>query len=142
MTNFNCNCNRSAGPCNCTAISVIASIIIGLLTGFLTFSATITVGTAFLWVAFGIAVVYLLVILLGSAHANGNSKACICYNLPFLLVGILGTILTSLILLAVGFAATSVIGAIITGFLLLFFTLTITQTACLTVCLADCNDEF
>ena len=142
MTNFNCNCNRSGSPCICTGLSVIASIIVGLLTGFLTFSATITVGTSFLWVAFGIAVVYLLVLALGAAHANGNSKACICYNLPFLIVGILGTILTSLVLLAVGFAATSVIGAIITGLLLLFFTLTITQTACLSACLADCDDEF
>ena len=99
---------------------------------------TITLTPAFLWVLLGIAVVYLAVALLTSA------SLCICRRrdctntpLTLILVGILGTILTSIILLGVTFPATSVLGAIIAGALLLFFFLFITSTACLIKCLAD-----
>jgi hypothetical protein len=40
--------------------------------------------------------------------------------------------------LAVGFAATSILGAIITGVLLFFVSLFLTATACLVKCLEGC----
>ena len=134
---FNCNCRF-----NCIGFALIASIIIGIVTAMLRITAVITVTPAFLWVLFGIAVVYLGVLLVTCTILRTlGSRDCICINLPAILVGILGTVLTSVILLAITFVATSVIGAIITGALLFFFSLLITSTACLTKCIAGCYDN-
>ena len=56
------------------------------------------------------------------------------------LIGILGTILFSVILLGVTFAATSVIGAIIAGLAVGFFALIISATACLVKRNVICNN--
>ena len=130
----NCSCNRGSG---CSLISIAASIIIGIITTLLTITATITVTPAFLWVLLGIAVVYLAVNLIATSLFRCQTR-CRCIDTPLsaVLIGILGTIITSIILLGVEFAATSVLGAIITGLLLLFFTLFITSTACLIRCFA------
>ena len=137
MTN-NCYCFRS----NCGILSVFASVVIGVITTVLTITATIAVTPAFLWVLFGIAVLYLGVALIATALSRSSStRECICSVLPIFLTGIFGTILTAVILLAITFAATSIIGAIITGLLLLFFTLIISATACIIRCIAGCDDE-
>ncbi len=136
MNRFSCGCNS-----NCTALAILASIILGVVAAFLTITAVITVTPAFLWVALGIAVVYLGVTLVTSALARGSgTDSCVCQVLPVLLTGILGAILTSVILLAVTFAATSIVGAIITGALILFLSLILTITACLIRCLFNCDD--
>lgn len=136
MAIFGCDCRS-----NCVGLSVISSIIIGIVVAFLRLTAVITVTPAFLWVVFGIAVVYLAVALLASALVQRErAPVCLCGVLPVLLAGILGTILLSVVLLAIEFAATSVIGAILTGGLLLFFSLAITATACLVKCFAHCRD--
>lgn len=134
---FNCNCKF-----NCVGLAVIASIIVGIVTAMLRITAVITVTPAFLWVLFGIAVVYLAVLLIVSAVFRGyGGRSCVCMNLPAILAGILGTILTAVILLAITFEATSIIGAIITGALLFFFSLILTATACLVKCIAGCSDN-
>ena len=134
---FSCNCNNT-----CVGLSVIASIIIGVITAFLTITAAITVTPAFLWVLLGIAVVYLAVSLIAAVFLRGSTiRNCVCRILPAVLIGILGTILGSVILLAITFAATSIVGAIITGGLLFFFSLFITATACLVKCAAGCSDN-
>ncbi|MBO5407807.1 MAG: hypothetical protein J6A61_00145 [Clostridia bacterium] len=134
---FNCNCKF-----NCVGVAIIASIIVGIVTAMLRITAVITVTPAFLWVLFGIAVVYLGVLLITSTllRSTGNCN-CVCFNLPAILVGILGTVLTSVILLAITFAATSIIGAIITGALLFFFSLILTATTCLVKCIAGCVND-
>ncbi len=138
MNNLNCTCKGS-----CLTLATLASIVIGVVTAFLTITAAITVTPAFLWVLFGIAVVYLGVLLFRANSLRGlGGKGCVCTTLSALLIGILGTILASVILLAITFAATSVLGAIITGALLLFFTLTLTSTACYVKCAARCDETF
>jgi len=137
MTCNDCGCRR-----DCTFLAVIASIIIGVVTAFLRFAAVITVTPAFLWVLFGIAIVYLALTPIALALIRGyGTKCCVCRVLPTLLTGILGTILTSVILLGITFVATSIVGAIITGLLLLFFTLTVVSVACLATCAARCTDR-
>ena len=123
---------------NCTLFAFIASIIIGIVTAFLRITGVITVTPVFLFVLFGIAVGYLVLTLLASVFIRDCSD-CIRRNLNTLLAGALGTVLLSVILLAVEFA-TSIIGAIITGLLLFTFSLTLTTSACLTRCLA-CSDD-
>lgn len=133
MSFFNCNSKN-----NCTFAAVIVSVIIGIITAFLQITGVITVTPVFLWVTFGIAVVYLAVLLATVSLAQGSgASACIGTALNALLLGILGTVLFSIVLLAVGIVATSAISAILGGLLLLFFSLTITSSACYVKCFAD-----
>ncbi len=134
--------NRSCCNCkfDCVALSVIASIIIGVIGVALTFTGTITATPAFLWVTLGFAVAYLAVLLVAAAISRTpGTRDCPCRILPAVFTGIFGTALTSLILLGVTFAATSFIGALITGALLAFLTLALTTIACLIQCFAGCS---
>ncbi len=131
-----CSCKS-----NCSVVSIIASIIIGVIAAVLRATAVIAVTPAFLWVVLGVAVVYLAIALLTTAHsASPSARGCICPVLSVFLTGVLGAILTSVILLAINFSATSIIGAILTGGLAAFFSLIFTETACLIKCLARCDD--
>ena len=134
------NCRNCCIRTNCAGLAIIAGIIVGIITAFLQITAVITLTPVFLWVLFGIAVGYLAVILISLSVAEGYGiRECICSVLPVLLTGILGTVITALVLLGVTFAATSVVGAVFAGLLLLFFTITLAATACLVNCLAGCS---
>ena len=133
---YGCSCLPS-----CTGIGVVISLVLGVIAAFLRYSAVITVGTSFLWVTFGISVLVMLLTLALSARSHNSVKHCICEVLPGLITGIVLTMLTSLILLAVTFAATSIAGAVITGILILSFSIIITSVLCLIICNADCGDE-
>ncbi len=130
--------NSCSCKCGCVAISAIASFIVGIIAAALTFTATITIAPAFLWVALGVAVVYLATLLVFSAF--NRSTDCVCSTAGAVLTGILGTALSAVILLGVGFAATSILGAIIAGILLFFLSLTLTTTACLIKCSLGCDN--
>lgn len=125
-----CNCNFRF-PCAVTA--VIVSVILGVVAAFLQITGVITVTPVFLWVAFGIAVGYLGILL-----ATAGRSGC-CSATRTVLAGILGTVLFSVVLLAVGVTATSVVSAILVGLLVLFAALTVTGTACLVRCASDCE---
>ena len=135
MSIFNCGCK-----CNCTAAAVIVSAIIGVLTAFFQITGVIVATPVFLWVLFGIAVVYLGVLLIASAFAcRCDIRLCVCRALNALLVGILGTVLFAVILLGVGIVATSVINAILAGLLLFFASLLLTGSVCLVRGLMGCS---
>ena len=134
MAQFSCNCR-----CSCTVAAVIASALVGIITAFFQITGVITVLPVFLWVVFGIAVVY-LGILTAAAFAGTNIQSrCRCSVLNSVLIGILGSVLLSVILLAVGIVATSVVSAILVGLLLFFFALTLTASACLIRNLTGCS---
>ena len=136
MTILNCEYRR-----DCTNIALIMSFILGIIAAFLQITAVITVTPVFFLVALGIAIVYLAVTLIAVALAQGaTSCRNVCQTLSALLLGILGTILLSIILFVVGFAATSIIGAIFLGALVFFFSLMLTTTACLAKCLLCCEN--
>ncbi len=133
---FNCNFK-----CSCTLAAVIASIVIGIVTVFLQITGAITAAPAFLWATLGTAAVYLAVLTLSAGvYDSGSKNCCLCPALGTVLAGILGTILLSVILLAVGIVATSILSAILLGVLLFFFSLTVTGTACLVRCLFGCSE--
>lgn len=135
MALFNCGCRR-----DCALLAAVVSVIVGVVAAFLQITAVITLTPAFLWVALGIAVVYLAVLLVSTALARrAENRPCLCGNLETVLAGILGTILFAVVLLAVGITATSVISAILVGLLAAFVTLIFTGTACLVRCLAACE---
>ena len=133
--------NNCSFKCSCTAAALIASAIIGVIAAFLQITAVITVAPVFLWVVFGIAVGYLGILVASVALARRRELcAGVCRILGTVLAGILGSILLAGILLAVGITATSVVSAILVGLLLFFFALTLTATACLVKCFADCGE--
>ncbi len=137
MANYGCYCKT-----NCAGLVILAGIIIGIITGMLRFMGVITLSPAFLWVLFGIAVVYLGITFIASAFTGNTSlRTCGCSNIPIFLIGILGTILTSVILLGVTFAAASITGAVISGLLLAFFTLIIGSAACFIKCQLNCYND-
>lgn len=124
--------------CNCTLLSVVVSIAVGVIAAVLLFTAVITVAPVFYWVALGISIGFLAIALATSLTACGCSAGrCRGSALGAFIVGALGAILTSLILLGVSFAATSVIGAIVFGVLLFFLSLLATSTACVIKCYID-----
>ena len=129
---------RSCSP-GCTVIAVVVSLILGIITAFLRITATITLTPAFLWVLLGVAVVYLAVVLLSAALFRRGCCEDLCTIVTTLLAGIFGTVLLSIVLLAIEFVATSIIGAVLTGGLLFFFFLTVTSTGCLVRCFFNCN---
>lgn len=135
MSMRNCNCRG-----DCVVAALILSVIVGVFTAFLQILGVITVGTAFLWAALGIAVVYLAALVAAAALRRRTDRpACTCRILNLLLAGVLGTVLLSLILLAVGIVATSVLSAIGVGILLFFLWLILTASACYVRCESDCG---
>ena len=126
---------------SCTGLAVIASAILGVIAAFLRITAVITVTPAFLWVALGVAVVYLAV-LLATTGCNQSARCCRCRGcaLTAVLAGILGTALVSVILLAITFVATSIIGAILVGLLIFFLSLILSATACLVAGCCRCEN--
>ena len=123
----NCGCAR-----DCVFWAFIVSLAIGVLVAFLTVTAVITLGTTALVAALGYAAVYLALLTVFR-----RSGGC-CRALLALIIGLLGTILTALILLAFSFVATSIIGAIVTGILAAAVALSLTASGCYIRCDADC----
>ena len=138
MALFNCNCSCGC-KCNCTAAAVVVSGILGVLAAFFQITGLITVTPAFLWVVLGVAAVYLGILLLTRGAEDGRRTSCACSALSAILVGILGSLLLGLILLAVGITATSIVSAILLGLLLFFFSLIFTNAACLIRCQTECE---
>lgn len=134
------NCMNCNFKCSCTAIAWIVSAIVGVIAAFLQITAVITVAPVFLWVAFGIAVAYLGILVAATLLARRTEEgSCKCRTLGTLLSGLLGTIALAVILLAVGIIATSVISAIGVGLLVFFLALTFTGSACFVKCTAGCE---
>ncbi len=124
MSNIGCKCN-------CIGMSLIASIAVGIIAAILQYTAVITIAPVFYWVVFGIAVAFLAITFLVANRACSGGF-CLSLTLSALLIAILGTIATALVLLGVGFAATSVIGAIFVGILFAFFSFLLLNVACAT----------
>ena len=130
-----CNCK-----CNCTTAAVVASLIVGIIAAFLQITAVITVAPVFLWVALGIAVGFLgILVLTSGSSCCVRAGECRCAALNTLLLARLGPMLCSVILLAVGIVATSILRAILVGILLFFLSLTFTEAACYVRALAACD---
>ncbi len=120
---------------NCRTLAVLASLIVGVVAAFLQITGTIAVTAVFLWVTLGVAVGFLALFVISAAFGRG---CCGALTVP--LAGVLGTTLLSIVLLAVGITATSVISAILVGALIVFFSLIITGAVCYVRCIVDCDE--
>lgn len=133
-------CNRNCNRNECLIIAVASSIVIGIVAAILNITGIIAVTPAFLWVLFGIAVVYLAIAFVVSSLRRFDTPYSARSLIATLIAGILGTVLFSVILLGITFAATSPVGAVFVGLLLASFALIITATSCL-VLSAYSNDD-
>ena len=101
MTFFNCECKR-----DCLLLSAITSVVIGIIVAFLRITGVITITPILLIVAFSIAILFLLVALIAAAlWGQRICRTCAYTTISGVLTGILGTILLSVILLIIPFAA-------------------------------------
>ena len=134
---FNCNCKTG-----CTALSLIVSLVSGIVALVLTITGTIAVLPLFAWIGFGVAI-GLLIVTFGVAAFTDEAKrerGCICKALSTLQFSALGTILTALVLLAVDFGGITTVGAIVYGAFFFFFIFLLTSVICLARCYASCGD--
>ena len=125
--------------CRCSLVTVLAAVVIGVVTAFLQITGAITVTTAFLWAVLGVALLYLAV-LLATAALTRRTAGCTCTALNTVLTGIVGTVLFGIVQLAFGIVATSVVSAVITGLLAASFTLIVGGSACFAKCTTCCAD--
>ena len=135
MAIFHCGCEKS-----CALWAVIVSLLLGVVAAFLQIAGVFTATTVFLWVALGIAVAYLgLLVVTTGLSRRADCRPCLEDALATVLAGILGAILFSAILLAVGIVATSIVSAILVGLLVAALSLIFAGSACLVKCLAGCG---
>ena len=126
-------CNSCCRP-TCSGFAVIAAAVLGVLAAFLQLGGVIAISAALVGVFFGVAVGYLAVITVAAALTRKHGCCC---SLGSALTGALGTIAAAVILLVVDVAVGTVLGAILVGVLVFFFTLTLAATACYARCLCE-----
>ena len=132
-----CNC---CFRCRCPIAAIILSVIAGVVAAFLHITGVFTATAVSVVVALGVAVLYLGILLLGRAR-DAEVSGCVCAAGNALLIGIVGSVLLSLILLAAGIVATSIFSAIGVGILVFFFVLMIAAAACLIRSDAGCGSR-
>ena len=112
-----CGCGTGCG------LPIVIGIIAGIVA--VVFGATFTAVTTFLWIAFGVSLLTLalfigLIFIATEERREEDMGYCICKNGVCLLIGIFGTLISSIVSLAVG-TLTGTLGAIlgflVTGFL-------------------------
>lgn len=129
----NCSCRFS-----CTGIALVLSAVVGVVTALLTVTGTVTVAPVFLIVATSIAAGFVAVTYIAALFKDSTCCLCKCTTIKTLLFGAIGTLLAGILLLSVTFPATSILGAVITGFLLAFLTLIFAESTCYATCC--CNE--
>lgn len=135
MTQTNCICRIS-----CRVAAIVAALVIGILTAFLQITGVFMATVPFLIVAFGVAAVYLLGVLLAVAMTGQTEyRFCRCSALRIVLIGILAALVLAVVLLVFGITATSIVSAVLVGLLAAALTLIFAGTVCLVRCLADCE---
>ncbi|MGM9550994.1 MAG: hypothetical protein ACI3XA_01930 [Clostridia bacterium] len=134
MTELNCQCP------DCTTHSVILSTILGVIAAFLSITCILRLTAPIIFTALIVALLYLPVVLIALSLRTCSATRCVCRALKAIIIGVLGTVITSLILLTIPCFPIGVIYAIIVGLLTLFFFLMLSSTGCLIRCISNCPD--
>lgn len=125
------NMCRKCNSNECLIIAIASSIVVGIVAGILAATGIITITPAFLWVVFGIAIGYLAIAFIVSSLRRFDTPYSARSIIGLFLAGVFTTILISLVLLGVTFAATSPVAAVLAGLLLAGFWLIITSVGCI-----------
>lgn len=100
--------------CNCIIISAISAVL-GIIAGVITYFVTIPGIITAVWIAFGLSAGILALLTYLTTKVDRNESRCLCDYVYCIPIGIAGTIVLSLVALAVGIVAGSIIRAIIIG---------------------------
>ncbi len=136
------SCRRNSYTFDGNTIGVILSILFGVAAGFLFFNGllpTVTTGVIVAGIVAAIALILFWVSVISRKPYTDND--CVCENFGLLLTGILGTFVTTIIILTVTLVVTSPIFAILVGLAAFFFALIIVGIISYLSCIADCEDD-
>lgn len=106
IRNMSCDCNCNCKCCtpNACCIAILLSIVVGVVVGLLFAFTSIPFIVTAVWIALGLsglALIIVVVALFLSALSPDNAIAsCLCKHMICLLVGIIGTLILAIILLA------------------------------------------
>ena len=133
--NLGCNCS-----CGCGAVGTIFGIILGVIVAVL-FSLGLTpLILSGIWVAFSVGVASLAFVLIlaaftGCSTSCCNVEKCLIKKLKCLLIGILGTILTTLALVSISLEISSIVVTIIVALATFFLIFLISSIVSFLKCL-------
>ncbi len=137
-----------SGPCNSFCISghvvaVFLAIVAGVVAGLLFANEMIPNITTVVEIALVLAGISLILLVWGlftaavPACQRGRLAACLCCNSTFLLTGIIGTIVASVLALAIELIPGAIAAAVLVGFVAFFFTILLAGLILLIQCLAE-----
>lgn len=126
----------------CTIVAVVLSVIVGFVIALIQAAAGITLDPIFAVITIGISGLFLLSTEVTVAIARIRTRA-VSRNSSFgaIMLGIIGTLIVSVIALLVGgISYGSIGGAILFGLLGAFLTLMIASTVCFVIYLSNADD--
>ena len=120
--------------CGCI-IPLLIGAVLGIVVGYISYSTLIPGIVTALWIGFGIGVGSLILLMLLAIFANCKQERCICENGPCLAISTLGTIVTTIIGLAITIVTGSVLVSALIGLATLFLVATLINIFNLLNCL-------
>ena len=124
--------------CNCI-IKTIISVIIGIIIGILFYFAFIPSIVIALWIAFGISIFSLILLVVVSVFGKEKTEKCICKNGKCLAIPILGTIATSIAAISITLTAYVISRAILIALWGFFFAFLLINLLTFLICLTKSN---
>ena len=124
--------------CGCI-ISLLIGAVLGIVVGYVSYSTLIPGIVTALWIGFGIGVGTLILLTILSLVANGKQERCVCAKGTCLAVSAVGTIITTIIGLAISIVTGSVLVSALIGLVTLFLTATLMNIFKLLICLINSN---
>ena len=125
-----CRCGRCIIP-------TIIGIVFGIITGVLVNTGVITNFLPIAWIAFGIGLLAIVLLILIALFSEDEATECVCENGKCLAIGAIGTVFLAIVILAVSAITTRVAAAVLFGILGFFFIFTWVSLLQLLLCLVE-----
>lgn len=125
-----CRCGRCIIP-------TIIGIVFGIITGVLVNTGVITNFLPIAWIAFGIGLLAIVLLILIALFSEDEATECVCENGKCLAIGTIGTVFLAIVILAVSAITTGVAAAVLFGILGFFFIFTWVSLLQLLLCLVE-----
>ena len=125
-----CRCGRCIIP-------TIIGIVFGIITGVLVNTGVITNFLPIAWIAFGIGLLAIVLLILIALFSEDEATECGCENGKCLAIGAIGTVFLAIVILAVSAITTGVAAAVLFGILGFFFIFTWVSVLQLLLCLIE-----
>lgn len=128
-------CNK-VGNC---LIAAIISVILGAIVGFVSFGTAIPGIVTVVWISFGIGVGALV---LAGLNSCGREEKCICQYGKCIAIGAIGTIIASIIGLAITITTGVVLISVLIGLGTFFLAFTLLSVLGYALCLSEINCKY